>query len=58
MRGFFGAVVKVKTFGQYFHARHGPGSSIEGGICEWRRCNPTAMDSVDDGDGSATLAAF
>ncbi len=54
---FFGAVVKVQPFGRSLHARHRAGSSIEDGIREWRRCNPMAMDSVDDGDGGATSTA-
>ncbi len=44
----------MQTFGRSFHARHGPGSSIEGGIREWRRCNPTAMDK----DNPAFDASF
>ncbi len=57
MQEFFGAVVKVKPFGRSLHDRHCAGSSIEDGNREWRRCNPAAIDSVDDGDGGAASSA-
>ena len=58
VQNFFGAVIKVQPFGQSLNARNRATFSIEGAICEWSRCNPTAMDSnsVDDDDGGAALA--
>ncbi len=55
--GFFGAVVKVQSFGRSLHVQHRAGSSVEDDIRECIRCSPMAMDSVDDGDCGAILAA-
>ena len=55
---FVGTVIKVQPFGQSLNAGHRAASSIEDDICEWSRCNPTAMDSnsVDDDDGGVASA--
>ncbi len=53
VQNVFGAFVKVQTFGKSIYAWHCSGSSIEDGIREWRWCNQTAMDRVDDRDGGA-----